>query len=133
MNALSARSILVVAALQAATALAALASSPTAAIAAAAIGALAIGRYAAVALFASSLCPSAAARPSPRALFRLLSASAWILGLAALLAGVAAVALRAPNALPWAVAAAFAGPLGMTALALGSGLAAVAGPAGGRR
>jgi hypothetical protein len=61
-----------------------------------------------------------------KAWMRAIAASAWILGFAALLAAVAAVALRAKGVLPWAVAAAFAGPLGMSALALGSGIGAFA-------
>ncbi len=127
----SARSILVVAFLQAATALAALSSSPTAALAAGAIGVLAVGRYVAVAYYASTLCSTA------RAGLRALSASAWMIGLAALLAGVAAVAVRARPALPWAVAAALAGPIGMSLLALGSGIGVLAAErtlnAGGKR
>jgi hypothetical protein len=119
MDTLSARSLLIVAMLQASVAAAALASSRTAALAAGAIGALAIGRYAAVAFFASTIGSSA------KAGIRAFAASAWVLGLAALLVAVAAVALRARAALPWAVAAAIAGPLGMSALALVSGLRAL--------
>jgi hypothetical protein len=136
MDALSARSLLIVAVLQASVSATALVSSRTAALAAGAIGALALGRYAAVAFFASTIGSSA------RAGLRAFAASAWVLGLAALVAAVAAVALRARPALPWAVAAAFAGPFGMSALALGSGLCSLsagrtasggAGRSGGRR
>jgi hypothetical protein len=118
MNVVSARSILVVAALQATVALAAMPASATAALAAAALGALALARYIALSAFVASMGPS-------KALPRALAASAWILGLAALLAGIVAVALRARPALPWAVAAALVGPLGMSMLALGSGLGAL--------
>jgi hypothetical protein len=116
MDATSGRSLCVVASLQAATALAALLSSPIAALAAGAIGALAIGRYAAVAYFARSLGPGS--RPA----LHLLAATAWFLGLLALLVAVVAVLVRARPALPWALAAALAGPLGLSALALGSGI-----------
>lgn len=117
MDALSARSLLIVAVVQASvSAAAALVSSRTAALVAGAIGALAVGRYAAVAFFASTI------GSSTRAGLRAFAASAWFLGLAALVAAVAAVAMRARPALLWAVAAAFAGPFGMSALALGSGL-----------
>jgi hypothetical protein len=120
MEATTGRSLLVVAFLQAATALTALLSSPTAALAATAIGALAVGRYAAVAYFAASMGPSS------RAGVRAFAASAWVIGLAALLVAVAAVAVRARPALPWAVAAALVGPLGMSALALGAGIGSLA-------
>jgi len=116
MDPTSGRSLLVVAALQAMTALAALLSSTTAGIAAAAIGILAIGRYTAVAYFAATMAPG------PRSGLRFVAASAWILGLLALLAAVAAVIARAKPALPWAIAAAFVGPLGMTFVALGTGI-----------
>lgn len=119
MDALSWRSILLVALLQAIVALAALASSPTAAIAAAAIGALAVGRYLAVAGFAATLGSDA------KAVLRLLSSSAWAIGMMALAAAIAAVAVKARPALPWAVAAAVAGPLGMSAMALASGIGAL--------
>jgi hypothetical protein len=118
-------SILTVAVLQGAVALLALSASPAAAAAAAAIGVLALGRYGAVSLFASSVCERRGGA------WRLVAASAWALGLLALGAAVAAVAVKAPAALPWAAAAAFAGPVGMSVLALGSGLGALA--AGGRR
>jgi hypothetical protein len=120
MDAVSNRSIATVACLQAATAIAALLFSPTAALAVAAIGALALGRYVAVALFARAIGSGG------KALMRFLAVSAWVLGFAALLAAVAAVALKAKGSLPWAVAAAFAGPLGMSALAFGSGISALA-------
>ena len=120
MDALSARSLLIVALLQASVSLAGLTSSRTASLAAGAIGILAVGRYAAVAFFASTLGSGA------RTGLRVMSASAWFLGIAALLAAVAAVALRARPALPWAVAAAFAGPIAMSALALCSGIGALA-------
>jgi hypothetical protein len=120
MDSVSGRSVLLVASLQAAISIAALSSSPASAIAASAIGALALGRYLALALFARTVGAGAGLQA------RFLSASAWILGLAAMLAALAAVALRAKPALPWAVAAALAGPLGMSALALGSGVGAVA-------
>jgi hypothetical protein len=116
MDATSGRSLLVVASLQAATALAALLASPTAALAAAAIGALALGRYAAVAFFASTLGPGSSQG------LHVFAASAWVLGLLALLAAVAAVLARARPALPWAVAAALAGPIGMSALAFARGI-----------
>jgi hypothetical protein len=125
MDALSARSLLIVASLQASVALTSLVSSRSAALAAGAIGILALGRYAAVAFFASTLGSVA------KASLRVMAASAWFLGIAALVAAVAAVALRERAALPWAVAAAFAGPQGMSAMALGSGISAAARAASG--
>jgi hypothetical protein len=121
----SGRSILTVAVLQGAVALLALSASPAAAAAAVAIGALALGRYWAVSLFATSVCER-----KGRA-WRLLAASAWAIGLVALGAAIAAVAVKARAALPWAAAAAFAGPIGMSLLALGSGLGSLA--VGGRK
>jgi len=115
----SGRSILIIAALQSATALAALASSPLASLAAAAIGLLAVARYASITVFAATL------GPGPTAKFHVFVASAWILCFLALVAAVAAVALRARAALPWAVAAAFAGPFGMSVQAFGSGIGAI--------
>ncbi len=126
MDALSFRRLLVIALLQVAVFLAALFTSRTAALAAGVLGVLALGRYAAIACFASMIGYSS------KAGLRALVASAWIFGLAALIAAVAAVALRSKPSLPWAVAASFVGPLGMSALALGSGIAALASrPAGG--
>jgi hypothetical protein len=119
MDTASLRNIVLVASLQAAVAITALASSLTAAIAAAVVGAVAVGRYIAVACFAATLGKDA------RAVLRVLTASAWILGLFALAAAIAAVALKARPALPWAVAAALTGPFGMSALALGEGLGAL--------
>ena len=116
MDATSGRSLVVVASLQAATALGALLCSPIAAIAAAAIGVLAVGRYAAVAYFAATIGSRS------RSGLHIAAASAWILGLFALLAAVAAVLVRARPALPWAIAAVFAGPVGMTIVALGTGI-----------
>ncbi len=112
MDALPARSLLIVAVLQASISLAALLSSRTASLVAAAIGLLALGRYAALAFFASTMGSPAKAPLRP------FAGSAWVLGLLALVASIAAVALRVRPALPWAVAAAVAGPLGMSALAL---------------
>lgn len=120
MDALSARSLLIVAALQTSISLTALFSSRTASLVAAAIGLLAVGRYAALAFFASTMGSPA------RAPLRLFAGSAWVLGLLALIAAIAAVALRVRPALPWAVAAAVAGPLGMSALALFTGVGALA-------
>ena len=113
-----------VAALQAAVSLIALSSSPRAAAAAAAIGVLALGRYAALALYASSVCGRRAAAGRP------LAASAWILSIMAVGAAIAAIGVKAPGLLPWAAAAAFAGPIGMSVLALGKGIRALA--AGGK-
>jgi hypothetical protein len=118
-------SILTVAVLQGTVALAALSSSAAAAAAAAAIGILALGRYGAVSLFATAVCERKGGA------LRALAASGWLLGLLALGAAVAAVAVKARPALPWAAAAAFAGPIGISLLALGSGVGALA--AGGRR
>jgi hypothetical protein len=120
MDSVSGRSILIVASLQAAIALVALTSSPTAAIAAAAIGLLAVGRYAAVAFFAATM------GPGPESRLRVFAISAWMLGFVALAVAVAAVAMRARSVLPWAVAAAFAGPIGLSFLAFGSGIGALA-------
>jgi hypothetical protein len=120
MDSVSGRSIVIVASLQAAIAAVALSSSPTAALAAAAIGLLAVGRYAAVASFVATM------GPGPKAGLRVFAGSAWMLGLVALAVAIAAVALRARPALPWAVAAAFAGPIGMSFLAFGSGIGALA-------
>jgi cobalamin synthase len=119
MDALSRRSLLIVASLQASIALTALLASPTAAVAAAAIGILAVGRYVAVACFAATLGSRAKAQ------VHILASSAWVLGMMALAVAVAAVALKAKPALPWAIAAALAGPFGMSALAFGTGLGAV--------
>ncbi len=121
MDALSARSLLIVALLQASISLAALLSSRDAALVSAAIGVLAIGRYASLAFFASTMGRAAKSN------LRVFAASGWILGFAALVAAIAAVALRVRPALPWAVAAAVAGPLGMSALALYSGVGALIG------
>ncbi len=121
MGSVSGRSILIVASLQAAVALAALGASPTAALAAGAIGLLAVGRFSALALFAATM------GPGPDARLRLLAGSAWTVGLMALAAAVAAVAVRARPALPWAVAAAFAEPFGLFVAALVKGLGALAG------
>jgi hypothetical protein len=133
MDPLSGRSILIVASLQAAIALAALASSPVAALAATAVGLLAVERYAAVAFFVATMGPGSKSR------FRVFAGSAWLLGFVALAVAVAAVAVRARPALPWAAAAAFAGPIGLSALAFGSGIGALvaghraAARSGGRR
>jgi hypothetical protein len=120
-----ARSVVAVAAIQAAVALAALADSGAAAAAAAAVGILALVRYGAVSLFASSVCGRGGSAA------RLVAGSAWILGFLALGAAIAAVAVQARAALPWAAAAALAGPVGMSLAAFGSGIGALA--AGGRR
>ena len=120
MGSASGRSILIVAFLQAAVALASLASSPTAALAAGAIGLLAVGRFAAVALFAATM------GPGPKAALRAFAGSAWLLGLIALAAAIAAVAVKERPLLPWAIAAALVEPIGMSLLALGSGLGSLA-------
>jgi hypothetical protein len=126
--AISWRSILLVASLQAALAIAALLSSPTAAIAAAAIGVLAVGRYFAVACFTATLGSDS------KAGLRAFAGSAWAIGMLALAVAVAAVAVKARQALPWAALAAFAGPVGMSAMAFGTGIGAlVSGRPGGRR
>ena len=126
MDALSLRRLLAIALLQATVFFAALITSRTAALAAGVVGVLALGRYAAIACFASMM------GYSTKAGLRALAASAWIFGLAALVAAIVAVAMRSKPSLPWAVAASFVGPLGMSALALGSGIAALASrPAGG--
>jgi cobalamin synthase len=127
MDALSRRSLLIVASLQASIALAASLSSPTAVITAAAIGVLAVGRYFAVACFAATLGSRA------KALLHLLASSAWVFGMIALAAAVAVVALKARRALPWAVAATLAGPFGMSALAFGTGLGALVSGRAGRQ
>jgi hypothetical protein len=119
MGSVSGRSILIVASLQAALALAALSSSPTAALATAAIGILAVARFSAVAFFASTM------GPGPKAALRAFAGSAWAIGLVALAVAVAAVAVRSRPALPWAVAAALAEPIGLSALALASGIIAL--------
>jgi cobalamin synthase len=119
MGTVSARSILVVASLQAITALAALSSSTAAALAAAVIGVLAAGRYLALSCFAATL------GSSEKAVFHALAGSAWAFGMMAMTAAIAVVALKASLVLPWAIAAAVAGPLGMSALALCSGIRAL--------
>jgi len=111
--------------LQGGLALIALLGSPEAAVVADAIGALAVGRYAAVSVFASSVCERGGRAR------QLVAASAWMLGLVALGVAIAAVAVKAKAQLPWAAAAAFVGPIGMSVLALGQGLGALA--VGGRR
>jgi hypothetical protein len=120
MDAVSWRSIAIVASLQAAVSLVALTSSQAASLAAATIGVLAIGRYFAVAAFAASLGSC-----SNRTVLRALAGSAWMLCMVALAVALAAVLVKFRSALPWAVAAAFAGPFGMSALAFGSGLRAL--------
>jgi hypothetical protein len=120
MVSMSGKSVILAASLQALVALGALASSPAAAITAASIGVLAVGRYAAMAAFASSLGSGRGGA------FRVMAMSAWLLGLAALVAAMAAVAIKYSPQLPWAVAAAFAGPLGFSALALVEGFAGLA-------
>jgi hypothetical protein len=121
MDSVSVRGLIIVAAIQTAVAVAALlASSPPAAIIAVSIGLLAVGRYASIAFFAAAMAPGPAAR------FRFFAASAWIVGFLALVAAIAAVALRLREALPWAVAAAFAGPMAMSVLAFASGIGALA-------
>ena len=119
MEAVSRPSILIVASLQAVVAAAALLSSPQSAAAAAAIGVLAVVRYVAMGYFAATL------GSSTKALLHLLAISAWVFGMMALVAAVVVVALKARPALPWAVAAALAGPFGMSALAFGTGLGAL--------
>lgn len=125
------RSMLVVASLQAAIALAALTASREAFIAASAIGVLALARYGSLALLSSTLGSGA------RSGLRVLAGSSWFLGLMALGVALAAVALKARPVLAWAVASALAGPLGMSVLALGTGLGRLAGPrlghSGGKR
>jgi hypothetical protein len=97
-----------------------------AALAASAIGLLAVGRFSAVAFFAATM------GPGPKSVLRAFAGSAWMIGLVALAAAIAAVAVRARPALPWAVAAAFAEPFGVSVLALASGIGAfVSGRAGG--
>ena len=120
MDAISVRSIATVAGMQAAIALAALFCSPLAIAVALAIGLLALVRYISVVFFASTMGQSA-----PR-WWRFLATSAWSLGFVALLVALVAVAIKAKEVLPWAVAAAFAGPFGLSVLAFGSGLGALA-------
>jgi hypothetical protein len=120
MDSITGRSILIIASLQAATSLAALVSSPTAALAAAAIGLLAVARYAAVAFFVATM------GPGPKASLHAFAGAAWMIGLLALAVAIVAVAVKARFALPWAAAAACAGPLGMSVLAFASGIRALA-------
>lgn len=120
MDASSSRCLKAVVAVQAAVALAALLGSPKAAIAAACVGLLATARYVALAAYASTLLSPAKARLRP------FVGSAWMGGIVALGAAVAAVAVKARPALPWAVAAAVAGPLCMSLLAVGEGIGALA-------
>jgi hypothetical protein len=119
MESVSARGLIVVAAIQAAIAATALLASPAASAAAAAIGILAVGRYFSLSLFARAMAPGSDRR------IKIFATSAWLVGFAALLAVVAAVAVRSKPALPWAVAAAFAGPVGMSAIAFASGLGTI--------
>jgi hypothetical protein len=120
MDAIRFRSIASVAAIQAVIALIALLNSPQAAAAAFAVGLISVGRYVAVGFFASSMEPGS----SPVA--RSIAISAWALGFVALLILLAAVAAKAKTLLPWALAAAFAGPASLTLIALGSGLGLLA-------
>jgi len=120
MDSVSARGLIAVAAIQAAISAAALLASPAAAVASLAIGVLVVGRYLALSLFARAMAPGT----DPR--LKVFATSAWVLGFAALLAAVAAVAVRYKPALPWAVAAAFAGPIGMSVIAFASGLGSIA-------
>jgi|GEM_PF-1919553 len=125
MDRVPARGLVIVAAAQVAVALAALLySSLTAVAAAAAVGVLAVGRYLSLSLFAHTMAPGSDGR------LRLIATSAWALGFIALLAAVAATAVRFRPALPWAVAAAFCGPIAISILALGAGVGALV---GGRR
>lgn len=124
MSSAAAFGLISIAAIQAAVSLIALSSSPKAAAAAAAIGVLALGRYAALSLFASSVCDRRGR------LGRLPAASAWILSLAAMGAAIAAIGVKAAFLLPWAVAAAIAGPACMFLIALARGVAVLA--AGGK-
>lgn len=119
MDAISVRSIATVAGMQTAIALAALFCSPLATAVALAIGLLALMRYISVAFFASTMGQGS------RRLPRFLASSAWALGFVALLIALVAVAIKAKALLPWAVAAAFAGPFGLSVLAFGSGLGAL--------
>jgi uncharacterized protein YhhL (DUF1145 family) len=106
--------------MQATIALVALFCSPLAAAVALAIGLLAFVRYIAVVFFVSTMGKCAHQWP------RFLATSAWSLGFIALLVALVAVAVKAKVVLPWAIAAAFAGPFGLSVLAFGSGLSALA-------
>jgi hypothetical protein len=131
MDAVSIRSIAIVAGIQLTIALMALFCSPLAALAAGAIGVLALMRYVSEAFYASTLASSA------KSALRLFAGSAWFLGLIALGVALVAIAIKAKPVLPWAVAAALAGPFGFSIFALGSGIvkltSARPGHAGGNR
>jgi hypothetical protein len=123
--------MLVVVSLQTAIAVTASWASREAFVAAAAVGILAIVRYASLSFYAATLGSAA------KAALRLLAISAWAFGLLALGAALAAVAVKAKPVLPWAIAAALAGPIGMSILAFATGLGQLAGPrlghSGGKR
>jgi hypothetical protein len=131
MDSVIVKSMLVVASLQAATAITASQASREAFVAATAIGVLAFARYSSLAFYAVSMGPGAKGALRGFALF------AWAIGLLALGAAIAAVAVKVRPALPWAAAAALVGPFGMSALALVTGLGRLAGPrlghSGGKR
>jgi hypothetical protein len=106
--------------MQAGIVLAALFCSPLASVVALAIGLLAFVRYVSVAFFASTM------GQCTHRWSRYLATSAWSLGFVALLVALVAVTIKDKEVLPWAIAAAFAGPFGLSVLAFGTGLGALA-------
>ncbi|HOX30690.1 MAG TPA: hypothetical protein PLB91_00070 [Spirochaetales bacterium] len=124
--ALSRPAALRLAAFHAALALAALASSPAAAIAAAAVSALALLRYLAMAAFASSLGRARGTGPA-------IPALAWAAAFMALALALALVGRLSRPSLPWAAAAALAGPAWLSGEALASALRPGAACPGGSR
>jgi hypothetical protein len=102
-------------AFHAAVVLAGLLSSPAACLAALFVSLLALARYLAMAAFASSLGSAGLARSA-------LLAGAWLVAGLALVVAVAATARLARPCLPWALAAALAGPAAFIAESLLSGL-----------
>jgi hypothetical protein len=125
MHSMVIRGVTAIAVVQGAVALAAFSNSGRAAAVSALVGLVALGRYAALSSFASSVCLR-----RDRA-GRRFAVSAWILSFLALGAVIAAVGAAAGDLLPWAAAAAFAGPVFLSIFAFGSGLGALA--PGGKR
>jgi hypothetical protein len=131
MDAVSIRSIAIVAGVQLTIALIALSCSPLAALAAGAIGVLALMRYISEVFYASTLGSRV------KSALRLFAGSAWILGLVTLGVALVAVAIKAKSVLPWAIAATIAGPFSFSVFALGTGIVKLTssrpGHAGGNR
>lgn len=117
MGTLRFRSIVLVAVVQAAVAVYASFISLTALVICLLIGMAALGRYLALAAFSSSMT-----RKNDQ-LLRIIYLSLWIFAFLALFAILAAVIIKAKALIPYAVSAAFVGPVSLSLLALGAGIA----------